>query len=237
MPKDYFSSYKFYKPEDDESVDHFFEDLWGVMVRSGKKKRSKFAFVMLDPEKRKRILHQFYKTDLYYSANTFKPCGKKEGDAHLKRLFAVYAFAVDVDYKKTANDSVKPLDFYLGTIAGMDSIPQPQYVEYSNQFRMIYILAEPINCSCGKPMLKAITAIQKYICQMVNEEWNCNAEVQPISSYFRVPGSINSKSSSPVRIYETHTDKMTVQEMLTEYLPSIRYYGKDRKPWKKKNRI
>ena len=57
------------------------------------------------------------------------------------------------------------------------------------------------------------------LCKALNAAYNCNAERQTLSSYFRVPGSINEKSSDRIEIMKISPERYTVQELMDEYLP------------------
>lgn len=191
-----------------------------IIIRQGKKKRSYLLtnYKILNQE----IQKQFYQQDTYISINTFSPAGKKQGNASYNNLYAVYAWCIDIDYKKTGNEQSNPLNYYYDCISKILPI-QPNWIEYGHNLRLIYILAEPIKMRVRgrENLVKALKRIQANICDILNEELSCTAERQTLSSYLRCPGSQNSKDGSEIKLQQITETKLTIQEILTEYMPDI----------------
>lgn len=163
-----------------------------------------------------------YPEDACFTPNTFK--NDSEASNELKQLFQVKSIAIDVDFSK--NPSYKDKGAYniwsylrdeldiVGT-----KIPPPSYIEYGHNFRLIYILSEDVAVGT-KGNLKTLQALIKRICDIVNEEGDFHAEPQKLNSFYRYPGSINTKDGSTVRVEQVSKERFTFQEMF-EYLPDL----------------
>lgn len=234
--------HKFYNADDATA---FFNELWdfqalnenSIVMEKGKK-TSIYLSAMKNSITRNNLFKHFWAEDLYYTPNTFSPCGNKSGCARTNNLFRVVCWAIDVDYKKIkGNEHKDPSNYwneYLSEAVYDKIIPYPSFIEYGHQLRLIYILKEPINCKNGKKLMKAIHFIQDMLCKALNAAYNCNAERQTLSSYFRVPGSINEKSGDRIEIMKISSERYTVQELMDEYLPV--YVKKEKMPKKEQHR-
>ena len=161
--------------------------------------------------------------EVFFTPNSFKVSAQKPLKSE---LYNVYCIALDIDYKKNLAYSARdPESFFWDMVAPCcgSVIPTPNYIEYSNQLRMIYTLQEPIRIYQKKNnMLHTVEILLKRLSNALNEEVNCHCEPQKVSSYFRMPGSINSKG----RRYEVHVKKIssvkwTIQEIMNEFLPDV----------------
>ena len=212
----------------------FFSDLWGgifpdtenIIIRKGGRKISRLLSVMQVENDRNHVLSAFWDEDLYYTPNTRMPCGEYAGDARRCNLYRVISWAIDVDYKKGAGERFRdPLAYYYNALLpAMDGkVPVPNWIEYGHCLRMIYILQEPISMKYGKRILKGLEAAQKHFVSCLNEELDCHAEAQPVSSYYRIPGSHNSKDGTVIQLEKGSAITWTAQELMDEYLPDLPY--------------
>lgn len=179
--------------------------------------------------------------DGLFTPNTFKTAKMKRtgyktvaGKREMRNLYRVKSIAIDVDYKKTKNwnQEVPPLDFYenffLPEIDG--KIPPPSYIEYGNQFRLIYILKEPVKVGLKPELKEVLKRLVERLCEAVNSENDFGAEPQTLNSYYRMPGSYNSKTKDRVHIKALSEERFTFQEMW-DWLPDTpEWYEK----WKQK---
>lgn len=219
----------------------YFADLWGtepdmfrenIIARQGFLKKSWLLDALRDEKKRQRFFGQFWSKDAYFSPNSFRPCGDQSGCAEKSNLSAVYSWAIDIDYRKTYGYGKEPLAFYENIVApvlGFDA-PIPNWIEYGHQLRLIYVLEKPIVMKTGKSLASGIEKVQKELCKRLNDEIDCNAEPQKLNSYYRIPGSINSKNGAVVCVKHISSDKWTAQELMNEYLPEMPTDGNARKP-------
>lgn len=76
-----------------------------------------------------------------------------------------------------------------------------------------------INCTNGKSIRKALKRVSEYFCKLLNDRLDCHAE--PQKTWYRIPGSINTKDRSVVHVQHVSDERFTVQELLSEYLPSL----------------
>ena len=186
-------------------------------------------------------------TNLFYTPNSFRPCGNRNGCNRKNNLFSVYCFAIDVDFidNKRINDSmlqilrensyqgyrcivsycVKPCDYYRYMEGQFEyiKVPRPNYIECGHRLRMIYLLESPINALYGKKAIRAIEQLQTVICERLNNEFDCGAEKQQINGYFRMPNSINSSDGSIVKIWKISDEKYMIDDLIYEYLPDLKY--------------
>lgn len=251
---------------DDEQ--RFFEDLWQnsspdsienviIMQGSGKKKLSRSLNILRqfnteEPqtagqnENLDRFLKVLGKRDAYFTPNTFRPSGRQTGSARKDNLYAVYSWAIDIDYKAgwereydrsishwthaIAEDleSRRPVDAISFWMLLRDNIttygiPMPNYVEYGHQLRLIYLLPDPIKASIpsGKKMIYTLEQIIQRFCTILNEHEDCGAEPQKLSSYYRIPGSINSKDGSTIHLLHVQDESYSIQDLLDGWMPNL----------------
>lgn len=165
----------------------------------------------------RKALARFPGEDLYISFNTFKNSGEKAGKpgrASRDALFNVYNFCIDVDYKAgrdrdvPVRDAVAAVWELFGQPFG-NEIPMPAYIEYGNQFRLIYCLEGHLS---SERQWGAIELVARKIVQALNdyEDFDFHAETQPLTSYIRFPGSVNAKDkrhAPAVRFIKTFLSK------------------------------
>lgn len=163
-----------------------------------------------------------YPEDAQFTPNLFK--NDSDASNELRSLFLVRSIAIDVDFNK--NPSYKDKGAYnvwsylrdeldiIGT-----KIPDPSYIEYGHNFRLIYILEEDVAVGT-KGNLRTLQALVKRICEIINTEGDFHAEPQKLNSFYRYPGSINTKDGSTVRVEQVSKERFTFQEMF-EYLPDL----------------
>ena len=166
------------------------------------------------------VLKHFSANDLYISFNTFKAFSKrkkkKKGSKRMD-LFNVYAFCIDVDYKAGSDHNISVLDAVshiklLFNQSWDNIIPCPAYIEYGNQFRLIYLLDGHLST---QKQFNAIDLVAKKIVSAINsyDGFDFHAETQPLNSFIRVAGSYNTKNiSTPV-----WTGKMEWDEEFNDY--------------------
>ena len=102
-------------------------------------------------------------------------------------------------------------------------IPVPSYIECGHQLRLIYLLNSPVawSLSYANRAFRAIRRIQEHICDHLNATFGCGAEIQPITSFYRMSGSVNRKDDSVVTIWKVSGLKYEISELIDEYLPDL----------------
>lgn len=235
MYKKSYSKDLFFDPNNNNPVyNEYFADLWGqiinpsdytenIIVRNGRKKSSWTLTDMMNTFQRSHFFKKFWKTDLFFTPNTFRPCGSFDGDAHERNLFRICSWALDVDYDKNPHyirDSYTPLQIFglLEDLISRNILPAPNWIEYGHCFRMIYILKDPVGYQTGKKMIRYLKKIQDYFCKIINTELDLHCERQKLASYYRVPGSVNSKDGSIISVTKISSNKLSLDD-LSEYMP------------------
>lgn len=171
-----------------------------VKFRSGFNGKEQFHSVkwLKKEQNLRKVLNSFEEQDLFFTFNTFK--NKKKASSSKENLFNVYSFAIDVDYKrgKDRKESVETAvccikDLWNHSFGNL--IPMPGYVEYGNQFRLIYLLKGHVS---GEKQMKALELVQRHIVDLINActDFDFCAEVQPLNSFMRVPSSYNGKNAN-----------------------------------------
>lgn len=167
------------------------------------------------------LMDQMSPNDLFVSFATYK------GGSHVKRdashLANIYAWTVDVDF---VNDSISP-DDYFSYICENVSIPQPSFVEMGHRLRLVYVFSEPLRLCTQKQkrvMLSAFKFLQQCITRMINEELSFGgisfgAESNPPTSFVRLPGGINTKDGSTIRVIPWSEERFSLQEIFDEFIP------------------
>lgn len=190
--------------------------------------------------------------DAMYSPNV--SISRKNGRTRssYKDLLSVKAFAIDVDYNNMNDDRLSdylrkgmtseayawakresPLEYFERMVTegvfddiygGSLPVPMPNYIEYSHNLRLIYVLDDAIKCRIpsGSRLLSAVHRLQEQIVNRINE-WDCeaSAEVQEVTKYFRVPGSVNRKDGSVVRILPAKGGTYDVRHLISEYMDDL----------------
>ncbi len=155
---------------------------------------------LLQGENLQKTIRRFPAGDLYISFNTFKNTSRKAKSATKNALFNVYNFCIDVDYKAGIDRNV-PIEQAIFCITELwnssfgNSIPMPSYIEYGNQFRLIYCIKGHLGT---ERQFQAIELVAKKIVHILNScpDFDYHAEMQPLNSYIRFPGSFNMKKNA-----------------------------------------
>ena len=146
----------------------------------------------------------------YVSQNTFyKPQRRIE---NIKELRTIY---IDIDCHKTkySKEAVKYFlekDFY-GT-----KIPQPNFLIDSGRGLYYVLLIEPVP-SMAMPLWYAV---QRYIYNQL-KEFGADRQALDATRILRVPGSINSKSRTTVKIIDQYDYIYDLREIQKEFLPEL----------------
>ena len=111
-------------------------------------------------------------------------------------MFCINAIAVDIDYKQIKR--LKELEPYqVIKLLEMDffdiRIPTPNFIEYGNQVRLIYSVE---TCYIPKFRDNVVTLARRISDMFSHELKEYGAEKQNLETYFRIPGSINTKNGA-----------------------------------------
>lgn len=179
-----------------------------------------------DPIKLNKVVNSFGKEDILFSLNPFRTMDK----ATRSNLFCINAIPVDIDYKNIKE--IKELDPYqVIKLLEMDfferRVPTPNFVEYGNQLRLIYSIE---TCYVPKFRDNVVTLARRISEVFAQELKEFGAEKQNLESYFRIPGSINTKNGVKVKIYSyDESVRYTLSELQELWLDELPKWYKKRK--------
>lgn len=179
-----------------------------------------------DPMKLRQVINSFGREDILFSLNPFRTMDR----ATRSNLFCINAIPVDVDYKKIKElRDLEPhqviklleMDFFES------KIPTPNFIEYGNQIRLIYSVE-----TCYIPKFKDnVVTLARRISEVFSQELkDYGAEKQNLESYFRLPGSINTKNGAEVKVF-SYDDavRYTLSELQELWLDELPKWYKKRK--------
>lgn len=179
-----------------------------------------------EPMNLRQILNSLGKEDVYLSLNPFRSMERATRD----NLFCINAIAIDVDYKRIPE--LKRLEPYqvinLLELDFFDSkIPTPNFIEYGNQIRLIYTVE-----TCYIPKFRDnVVILARRISEVFSQELKeYGAEMQNLETYFRVPGSINSKNGAEIKVIAyDEAVRYTLREIQELWLDELPKWHKKRK--------
>ena len=179
-----------------------------------------------DQIKLRQIINSMGKEDILFSLNPFRTMER----ATRNNLFCINAIPVDVDYKKIKG--IKELEPYqVIKLLEMDffesKIPTPNFIEYGNQIRLIYSVE---TCYIPKFRDNVVTLARRISEVFAQELKEYGAEKQNLESYFRIPGSINTKNGAEVKVfYYDDAVRYTLSELQELWLDELPKWYKKRK--------
>lgn len=154
------------------------------------------------------------KEDLMYTFNTYNNLkSATEKDLHL-----LTGIAVDVDFGEVRRFSGKdPIDIIniLEKIEFDKTIPTPQLIEYGRNLRLIYTLEKvPATVASKKLANRLATVIGERLSDYGGSK-------QPLTTYGRVIGSINSKSGQVIKAMYLQQERYTLKELQEKWLEPL----------------
>ncbi|HAT4166678.1 TPA: DNA-binding response regulator [Clostridium perfringens] len=171
-------------------------------------------------------MNSFGKEDILLSLNPFRTMDR----ATRSNLFCINAIPVDVDYKKIKE--LKDLEPHqVIKLLEMDffesKIPTPNFVEYGNQIRLIYSVE---TCYIPKFRDNVVTLARRISEVFSHELKEYGAEKQNLESYFRIPGSINTKNGAEIKVFSYDDSvRYTLSELQELWLDELPKWYKKRK--------
>ena len=201
-----------------------------VLCKSKNKYKTYPINALKDTIKLNVILKQFDSVDMFLNLNPFKTFK----NATKNNLFCINTIAVDVDYKKIKEfkDLVPDQVIELLEMDYFDiRIPSPTLIEYGNQIRLIYLIE---TCYIPKYNKSIVTIAERISTVFAEELKEYGAEKQNLESYFRIPGSINSKNNAIVKMYfYDNAIRYTLKELQELWMDELPKWYKDFKKKKK----
>ena len=176
--------------------------------------------------KLRQVINSFGREDILFSLIPFRTMDR----ATRSNLLCINAIPVDVDYKKIKElKGLEPhqviklleMDFFES------KIPTPSFIEYGNQIRLIYSIE-----TCYIPKFRDnVLTLARRISEVFSQELKeYGAEKQNLESYFRIPGSINSKNGAEVKVFfYDDAIRYTLRELQELWLDELPKWYKKRK--------
>ena len=199
-----------------------------VRVLSKEKGKNKVYPInsLKEPMKLRQVINSFGKEDLFFSLNPFRSMDR----ATRSNLFCINNIGVDVDYKRIKElkdleptQVIKLLELDFFDI----KIPTPNFIEYGNQIRLIYTVE-----TCYIPKFRDnVVTLARRISEVFSQELkDYGAEKQNLESYFRMPGSINSKNGAEIKVFSyDESVRYTLSELQELWLEELPKWYKKRK--------
>ncbi|MDB2097872.1 hypothetical protein [Clostridium paraputrificum] len=154
------------------------------------------------------------KEDLMYTFNTYNNLKS----ATYKDLHLITGIAIDMDFGEVRRFSGKdPLDIIkvLEKIEFDKTIPTPQAIEYGRNLRLIYALEKvPATVASKKLANKLATVVAERLVDYGGSK-------QPLTTFGRVIGSVNSKGGQVIKVMYLNEEKYTLKELQEKYLEPL----------------
>lgn len=146
------------------------------------------------------------KNDLMYSLNLFNNMKRLSTE----NIFTLFSIAIDVDFtevRKYSDKKPKDIIKILEKTEFGKTIPTPNIVEYSNNLRLIYIFDKVYNT-------KSSSYLASRIARLIGERLaDYKGKGQPVTTYGRIVGSINSKNNKSVKVMYLDVNKYTLAKL------------------------
>lgn len=184
-----------------------------------------------NPIKLKEVLNNFPKENLGVTFNTFTHYKSKN---KINSIFYVNNLVIDIDFKKAGYKNSDQVMFFLENDFFRKELPEPNFIEIGNQMKLIYTLEEPIKISKKSSGIKLFLKV--VMNKLASKLKDFGADNISINYYIRVPGSVNTKNNSVVRIKDYSTYKWSFQDLVDEFLPSLPNWYKNKATLKKENK-
>lgn len=201
-----------------------------IKIMSGNNRKGYFYSREALGEKKKleAILdsRRFSLDNIYASLATYRTMQH----ATMDNILTVNAFAIDADYTLyagqeaiTTTEAIKALKY-----AVLDGLPEPTYIEYSRNMRLVYILDHPYVIPLDKKKAESCRMFLKRTVKCLSDKLNehtelihFNAEPQRLTSFIRIPYSVNKRSYG----YYDQNREMYVIDHVDKYAINIERFG------------
>ena len=230
--------------EDDEKSLNSYIRLWskGKNNVDSKWDSIKLEDVFNKTDKFKSILNNMCNCNMFISPNTF--CCKSH---KMNSLMGINAFTIDLDYKKTLQYrdctpekiiSILEEKYFYSGVSELDNkeirmpchmIPRPNFIEYGNQIRLIYLVDKiKLSKKGRRRIIRFVKSIKKKIEKRL-EEFGADASPN-LNSFIRVPYSINKKIHYELRyIIKSQTTDCYLKPISEDrYIVYIKEYSRRR---------
>lgn len=173
--------------------------------------RSYNVQVLKDPYRLQAILKSKYfnhMNDMMYSLNAYNNMYRHNKDT----LFSLQNVGIDVDFD-TKKYTIKEVLKIIKNLYMKDEIPVPNAVEYGHRIRLIYSIQD---VPATKKSIRLFEKIAKEINSRLPKD--IGSSVQPLTTYARLIGSVNTKNNSIIKAQILNPNKYVLKELQEKYL-------------------
>lgn len=173
--------------------------------------------VAQDPYRLQATLKKHFSNnrDFMFSLNLYNNMYK----ANTESLFNIQSFALDVDFKPGEYSLNGALQL-IKNLYTENLFLKPNIIEYGNRIRLIYLLEE---VGVRKSTTRALNLIKK-VANKINTmlPTDLNSKVQPLTTYARVPNSINTRNNSKIKMEIVKKERYVLRDLEKELLEPLK---------------
>lgn len=150
--------------------------------------------------------------DIMYSLNTYNNMHSADN----KSIFSIHLIAIDVDFDKdqwSMDSCLAALEYEFSK----NIVPTPNMLEYGHRIRLLY------KVECVGATTKSKNLVKKVAEKIASELKEYGASAQPITTYGRISGSVNSKDGSVIKIKVIDKEPYMLRDLQNEVLEPPKY--------------
>jgi hypothetical protein len=159
--------------------------------------------------------------DIMFSLNTYNNMYKVNDNT----IFSIHLLAVDVDFDKsemTIDQCLKMLEYEFD-----NTVPEPNLIEYGHRIRLMY------KVECVGATRKSKSLAKKITRKIAKKLKKYGATDQPLTTYARILGSINSRDNSTIQVKILNQYPYQLRDLQNEVLDKPEWFEKVQKEGKK----
>jgi len=156
--------------------------------------------------------------DIMYSLNTYN----NMHNADNKSIFSIHLIAIDVDFDKeqwSMDSCLAALEYEFSK----NTVPTPNIIEHGHRIRLLY------KVECVGATQKSKNLVKKVTEKIADELKEYGASPQPITTYGRIGGSVNSKDGSTIKIKVIDREPYMLRDLQNEVLEPPKYLDRAKK--------
>lgn len=156
--------------------------------------------------------------DIMYSLNTYNNMHSADN----KSIFSIHLIAIDVDFDKdqwSMDSCLAALDYEFSK----NTVPTPNIIERGHRIRLLY------KVYCVGATTKSKNLTKKITEKIASKLKEYGASAQPITTYGRIGGSVNSKDGSIIKIKVIDKEPYMLRDLQKEVLEPPEYLDRAKK--------
>ncbi|QJX74731.1 helix-turn-helix domain-containing protein [Priestia megaterium] len=150
--------------------------------------------------------------DIMYSLNTYNNMHSADN----KSIFSIHLIAIDVDFDKkqwSMDSCLAALEYEFSK----NTVPTPNIIERGHRIRLLY------KVECVGATQKSKNLVKKVTEKIADKLKEYGASPQPITTYGRIGGSVNSKDGSIIEIKVIDKEPYMLRDLQNEVLEPPKY--------------